>query len=75
MIKKLFYFTSARRWTCEDKEFQNSQYIGDPINTVGIFNDLAVDELIIQDISIDYLKNENINFKTLKSLASECLCP
>tara|TARA_X000000950_G_scaffold289468_1_gene413826 strand:- start:985 stop:1755 length:771 start_codon:yes stop_codon:yes gene_type:complete len=57
------------------KNFKIPQYIGDPINTVGIFNDLAVDELIIQDISIDNLKNENINFKTLKSLASECFMP
>ena len=57
------------------KNFKTPQYIGDPINTVGIFNDLAVDELIIQDISIDYLKNENINFKTLKSLAASVLCP
>ena len=57
------------------KNFKTPQYIGDPINTVGIFNDLAVDELIIQDISIDYLKNENINFKNLKSLASECFMP
>ena len=55
--------------------FRNPKYIGDPINTVGIFNDLEVDELIIQDISIDYLKKENINFKILKSIAIECFMP
>ena len=28
--------------------FKNPKYIGDPTNTVGIFNDFEVDELIIQ---------------------------
>ena len=31
--------------------------------------------MIIQDISIDYLKKENINFKILKSIAIECFMP
>lgn len=57
------------------RNFKIPKYIGDPTNTVKIFNDLAVDELIIQDINIDFLKNENINFKTLQSLASECFMP
>ena len=38
--------------------FKNPKYIGDPTNTVGIFNDFEVDELIIRDISIDYLKKK-----------------
>ena len=36
--------------------FKNDIYIGDPLNTIKIFNDLEVDELIILDISIDYKK-------------------
>ena len=47
------------------------------MNTVGIFPRFSsADELIIQDISIDYLKKENSNFeRTLKSLAGKCFMP
>lgn len=31
-------------------KFKNHKYVGDPINTVKIFNDKEVDELVIFDI-------------------------
>ena len=54
--------------------FKNDIYIGDPLNTIKIFNDLEVDELIILDISIDYKKIE-INYDYLRLIASECFMP
>ena len=33
------------------KQFDNSKYIGDPINAVKIFNEKSVDELLIVDIN------------------------
>ncbi len=54
--------------------FRNAQYIGDPINTVRIFNELEVDELIILDIGVNYNK-VTISFQNLKDIASECFIP
>lgn len=46
-------------------KFKNHKYVGDPINTVKIFNDKEVDELIILDIEAS-LKNKPIDFEYLK---------
>ncbi|MBS4063681.1 MAG: AglZ/HisF2 family acetamidino modification protein [Chitinophagaceae bacterium] len=55
-------------------KFKNHNYIGDPINTVKIFNDKEVDELIILDISDDKLILEP-NYSLIKELATECFMP
>lgn len=55
--------------------FKNETYIGDPLNTIKIFNDLEVDELIILDISVDYKKKFEINYDYLRLIASECFMP
>ena len=55
--------------------FKNDIYIGDPLNTIKIFNDLEVDELIILDISVDYKKKIEINYDYLRLIASECFMP
>ena len=54
--------------------FKNPKYIGDAINTVRIFNELEVDELILLDINAT---NNNVepNFPLLKQIASECFMP
>jgi cyclase len=54
--------------------FKKYNYIGDPINTVRIFNELEVDELIFLDIFASK-NNSNINFKLLKEIANECFMP
>lgn len=54
--------------------FKNHKYIGDPINTVKIFNDKEVDELVIFDIEASRL-NRNINFKMIQDIASEAFMP
>jgi imidazole glycerol-phosphate synthase subunit HisF len=56
------------------KRFKEYNYIGDPINTVRIFNELEVDELMFLDIFASK-ENRSINFKILKDIANECFMP
>jgi cyclase len=55
-------------------KFQNHGYIGDPINTVRIFNELEVDELCFLDIRAT-LEKRPPNFKVLHQIADECFMP
>ncbi len=55
-------------------KFSNPKYIGDPINTVRIFNELEVDELCFIDIRASK-KGISPNFKILKEIANECFMP
>ncbi len=55
-------------------KFSNPAYIGDPINTVRIFNDLEVDELIFLDIEAARERG-GPNFKILAEIANECFMP
>lgn len=55
-------------------KFNKYQYIGDPLNTCRIFNELEVDEMTILDITASREGREP-NFKVLESLASECFMP
>lgn len=52
------------------KQFKNPIYIGDPINTVHIFNRKKVDEIIILDID-----TKKPNFSYIENLASEAFMP
>ena len=54
-------------------KFKNYQYIGDPINTVRIFNEKEVDELILLDISAT--DNGELNFDLIKKIVNECFMP
>jgi len=49
-------------------------YVGDPCNTIRIFNELEVDELIFLDISAT-IKNKKPNFELLKRISGECFMP
>ena len=55
-------------------KFDKHDYIGDPINTVRIFNELEVDELCFLDISATTEKRKP-NLKVLKEIANECFMP
>lgn len=55
-------------------QFKNSAYVGDPINTVRIFNEKEVDELIFLDIQASPL-NKEPDFKLLAEIADECFMP
>jgi len=54
--------------------FRNHRYVGDPINTVKIFNDKEVDELIVLDIQATK-ENRCIDYKLVRKLADECYMP
>lgn len=55
-------------------KFTRYNYIGDPINTVRIFNELEVDELCFLDIRAT-IENRQPNFKILEEIANECFMP
>ena len=55
-------------------KFKDKTYIGDPINTVKIFNEKQVDELMILDIDATVLGKEP-NFKLIDKLANESRMP
>tara|TARA_B110000971_G_C20039698_1_gene516968 strand:- start:3171 stop:3929 length:759 start_codon:yes stop_codon:yes gene_type:complete len=55
-------------------KFKKHKYVGDPINTVKIFNDKEVDELVIIDISVTK-ENKEIDFDLIKQIAGEAFIP
>lgn len=55
-------------------KYKEYNYIGDPVNTVRIFNELEVDELMFLDIFASK-ENRKINFKILQDIANECFMP
>ncbi len=55
-------------------KFKDPKYLGDPINTVKIFNDSGVDELTFLDITAT-IENRRPNFQFLSQIASECFMP
>lgn len=55
-------------------KFKNASYIGDPINTVRIFNELEVDELVFLDIAATN-DRRSPNLKLLAEIANECFMP
>lgn len=56
------------------RKFGDEVYLGDPINTVRIFNDKLVDEIVFLDISAARHKSEP-NIEILKEITSECFMP
>lgn len=54
--------------------FSAPSYIGDPVNTVRIFNELEVDELTFLDIEASRM-NRGPNFQILRDIANECFMP
>lgn len=54
--------------------YKKPKYIGDALNTVRIFNELEVDELIFLDFRAS-LNKSNPNYELLKNIASECFMP
>ena len=55
-------------------KFKEDKYIGDPINTVKIFNEKKVDELIILDIDAT-TKFRDPNYSLIEGIASQCRSP
>lgn len=55
-------------------KFKKEIYIGDPINTIRIFNDKEVDELSLIDIHASKNKS-GPNFQTIQRITDECFIP
>jgi cyclase len=55
-------------------QFGKFSYIGDPCNTVRIFNELEVDELIFLDITATR-DGRRPNLRVLRDIADECFMP
>lgn len=56
------------------EKFKKPTYIGDPINSVKIFNEKEVDELMFIDIDAT-VENKEPNYKVIEDIASECFMP
>jgi imidazole glycerol-phosphate synthase subunit HisF len=56
------------------RKFKESTYIGDPVNTVKIFNEKEVDEIFFLDIDATRLKKEP-PYELIQNIASECFMP
>lgn len=54
--------------------FNKFGYIGDPVNTCRIFNELEVDELTFLDIRAS-IEGRGPNFKILQEISDECFMP
>lgn len=60
--------------------FENPNYVGDPVNAVKIYNDKEVDELILIDIDATNRRIKDpdsfkIDTDKIRSIASECFMP
>jgi cyclase len=55
-------------------QFGKYGYIGDPVNTVRIFNELEVDELCFLDIRAT-IEHRKPNLQILREIADECFMP
>lgn len=54
--------------------FGRFRYVGDPANTVRIFNELEVDELLFLDITAT-VEGRGPNLEVLRDIADECFMP
>ena len=54
--------------------FKNFNYIGDPVNTVRIFNEMEVDEIILLDIMASKSSSKP-NYKLIEKISNECFMP
>jgi cyclase len=55
-------------------KFKNHKYVGDPVNSVKIYNDKEVDELIFLDITAT-ADGRSPNFELLEDIASQAFMP
>ena len=55
------------------RKFFDAKYIGDPLNTILVFNELEVDEIICIDIS--HNGEQEIQFDYIEKIAQHCFVP
>ena len=66
--------TINRKKLIKTIKFKNPRYLGDPLNSLKIFNNKGVDELCIIDIRAS-LEKRNPDLEYLKEIASEAFMP
>jgi cyclase len=54
--------------------FRDASYVGDPLNTIRIFNKKEVDEIVVLDIRA-HKNNQDPDYEYLEELSSECFMP
>lgn len=54
--------------------FKKVNYIGDPVNTIRIFNQMEVDEIVFLDITAT-TENRKPDFELIENMAGECFMP
>lgn len=59
---------------CKGIKFRNHKYVGDPVNTIKLFNDKEVDELVVLDITAT-ITSRGPDFKLITEMASEAFMP
>lgn len=55
-------------------QYKEPKYVGDPVNTVKIFNEKEVDEICVLDIAASVEKREP-NIPLIREIAGECFMP
>jgi cyclase len=55
-------------------KYEQKIYVGDPTNTIKIFNEKFVDEIIILDIKKSY-SNKNPDLELIRRICSQCFSP
>lgn len=55
-------------------QFKDPKYVGDPVNTVKIFNEKEVDEICVLDIRAS-IENREPNITLIREIAGECFMP
>lgn len=63
-----------RRGLVKTVNFKGHKYVGDPINTVRLFNEKEVDEIAVFDIDATVEQREP-DFRLIEQLAAECRMP
>lgn len=62
------------RGLVKTEKFKGGRYIGDPINTARIFNEMEVDELVLLDVGAT-MNRHPVQFELVESIVSECFMP
>ena len=62
------------RGLVKTRQFKDAVYIGDPVNSVRIFSEKEVDELIVLDIDASR-RGQEPNYQLISDIAGECFMP
>lgn len=62
------------RGLVKTRRFEEPTYVGDPVNTVRLFNEKEVDELLVVDIDAT-VEGREPNYQLISELAAECRMP